>query len=114
MTRKLKILGPYTPEHEGPYAIDTPQAAEPHWIEVNIHCIVDGVAFVTTENAEGPWCIFVSCIMNAKEVPQPREFWIIAGTPCSTFEHAETIRCAAGWKEGAVIHVREVLPGEGE
>ncbi|MGG6429477.1 hypothetical protein ACQ5TV_05785 [Acetobacter ghanensis] len=112
--KKLEILGPYTLEHEGPYAIDSAINAEVLFVKVNIHCIVDGIAFVTTEDRDGPWCVKTSHLMNAREVPVAREFWVneYAGGGLSVYsskEEAENYKVCLRRR----IHVREVLPGEG-
>lgn len=116
---KLEVIGPYTPEHEGPYAIDSAMSAEVLFVKVNIHCIVDGIAFITTEDRDGPWCVKTAHLLNAREVPVAREFWDVVGR-VSGFIHYRFNSPGDAmdlWRKCAdqteIIHVREVLPGEG-
>ncbi|WP_215762233.1 hypothetical protein [Acetobacter sp. P1H12_c] len=114
---KLEIIGPYTPEHPGPYIIDSAMSSDVRLVQVTVHCIVDGVAFVTTEDRDGPWCARTSDLMNAREVPVAREFWVneYAGGGLS-LAHPSLGRAAANRRtDGSfirTIHLREVLPGD--
>lgn len=115
MTTKLEIIGPYTPEHEGPYAIDSAMSEEALWIKANVHCVVDRIAFVTTEDRDGPWCTQVSNLMNAREVPVAREFWINEFKDGVSYVYPteeEASRILHGFGFIRTIHVREVLEGE--
>lgn len=108
---KLEIIGPYAPEHEGPYAWGGGAVSR-----CTIHSVVQGVAFITSECIGGPFCTDISNIQNAREVPVAREFWVnkynfrelSAAYP--TKEMADSF---AGRDRVECIHVREVLPGEG-
>ncbi|AKR49755.1 hypothetical protein [Acetobacter pasteurianus] len=109
MTQRLKILGPYTPEHEGPYAFNGEVCV--------VHAVLGQLAFISRpESNEG----FIACLLdikNAEEVPQPREFWMALSNSggritCTSPEQAHQAFTPEYRKE--VIHVREVLPGEGE
>ncbi|GCD60899.1 hypothetical protein NBRC3280_3469 [Acetobacter pasteurianus NBRC 3280] len=117
MTQKLKILGPYTPEHEGPYAFNGEVCV--------VHAVLGQLAFISRpESNEG----FIACLLdikNAEEVPQPREFWFneylrAGGSAVLSFVHETETKATneradyptLNWIK--TIHVREVLPGEGE
>lgn len=126
MTQKLKILGSYTPEHKGPFC-----TREGKPVEVKIR---DGrgcyavYGYIGDEQSISAWTadgriIYDSKrpsphdLMNAEEVPQPREFWMAFSTSggritCRSPEEAHQVFAPEYRKE--VIHVREVLPGEGE
>ena len=110
MTTKLEILGPYTPEHEGPYV----------WVKGNpvrcvVHAVVGDSAFITAEGKARPFLTGVSYIRNAKEIPVAREFWLIGGNTYTTKEEAvrrqEELLVRYSSKM-CIIHVREVLTGD--
>ena len=110
---KLEIIGPYTPEHEGPFVL---LCGDSQPIQCDVHSVVEGSAFVTSEYmGRTPFIASIHNIKNAREVPVAREFWVneYAGGGLSVYlakEDAEKYRvCLLG-----TIHVREVLPGEGE
>ncbi|MCP1202296.1 hypothetical protein [Acetobacter oryzoeni] len=113
MTKKLKILGPYTPDHDGPYA----------WITGHpklcvVHSVVDNVAFITVLGERNTFtCNTFACsvdyIRNAEEVPEAREFWVLGGLIFLNKGEATRIHDNA-MPRSELIHVREVLPGEGE
>ncbi|ANA12893.1 hypothetical protein [Acetobacter oryzifermentans] len=119
-SKKLKILGPYTPEHEGPYV----------WVEhtptvCTVHAVVRDLAFITADGRSFPFLTARSNIRNAEEVPEAREFWIneyrcgdgsiSASRPRETeCEAARECQELPNWDWVRTIHVREVLPGEGE
>lgn len=108
---KLEIIGPYTQEHEGPYAWGDTTVSH-----CDVHSVVKGVAFVTSERIGGPFCTGIDNVRNACEVPVAREFWVnkykfrelSAAYPtkgmADSFSGRDRVEC---------IHVREVLPGEG-
>lgn len=114
--KKLEIIGPYTPEHPGPYIIDSAMSSDARFVKVDIHCIVDGVAFVTTEDRDGPWCARTSDLMNAREVPVASEFWINESYNGEyvLFEDKSNAILSSDYQENhkRTIHVREVMPGE--
>ncbi|NSL93881.1 hypothetical protein [Acetobacter syzygii] len=110
---KLEILGPYTPEHEGPFAL---LCGVNQPIECNVHSVVEGSAFVTSEYmGRTPFIASVHNIKNAREVPVAREFWVneYAGGGLSVYASKEE---AKNYKVclRRTIHVREVMPGESE
>ena len=110
---KLEIIGPYTPEHEGPFA----------WIlgypkKCLVHSIVEGVAFITADGQDKPFLTNVCFIRNACEVPVAREFWVNEyagkdGLFHNIFENEATANRHKADTFLRTIHVREVLPGEG-
>ena len=68
MTTKLEIIGPYTPDHPGPFA----------WIrgypkKCLVHSVVEGVAFITADEQQRPFLTRARFIRNAREVRVPRE-----------------------------------------
>lgn len=122
---KLQILGPYTPEHEGPFCT---RDGNP----VRVITRTDGsaefpvVGLVADDAGPMAWDDVGSFfgkgqrdeldLMNAREVPAAREFWVNEyhdgfGTPKLTEQSAKDT-AAHGFIR--TIHVREVLPGEGE
>lgn len=119
---KLEIIGPYTPDHEGPYVYIIDGFLEPEMCKVLFSTSI--VALVETEGFHKPFALDVSNIRNAREVPVAREFWINefrdgCGKICHTENHEKQ---SDAYKEKAelpdwdwvrTIHVREVLPGEG-
>ncbi|MBS0966163.1 hypothetical protein JK165_08700 [Acetobacter okinawensis] len=123
---KLEIIGPYTPEHEGPF------------------CTRDGVVveIMTKKDRNGKVLGYVGDrkdltewetagqfdptrmsdteydLMNAREVPVAREFWVneFKGGLFSEAHTSADDAMGASIGMGAfirTIHVREVLPGEG-
>lgn len=122
MTWKLKILGPYTPDHNGPFCTRDKVPVE---IAIKKDRNGNSWGYIGDDTSLTEWqpkgqfdptrmSDSSYDLMNAEEVPFPRELWIIGTTACTTKDRAETIRCAAGFPHAAIIHVREVLPGEGE
>lgn len=112
MTQKLKLLGPYAPDHKGPYAWITGYPTK-----CVVHSVVDNVAFITVTGGSNPFICSVDYIRNAKEVPAPREFWIneYPDGGLTLFERFEAARDdVEGSENTRTIHVREVLSGEGE
>lgn len=134
MTQKLKILGPYTPEHEGPF------------------CTRDGLkARIICRDRYGDWSVVALVsdgegesvrlysergryssradnsldLMNAVEVPVAQEFWLnefkrADGHIGFSYAHDTELKAInerhelENWNWTRTIHVREVLPGEGE
>ncbi|ASL39287.1 MULTISPECIES: hypothetical protein [Acetobacter] len=134
MTKKLKILGPYTPDHEGPFCtrdgrpvrIITRAGGSEKYPVV---AIIDGCDLAGSFEADGSVISIVrpkpDDLMNAEEVPEAREFWINeyrrgdgsigASRPRETeCEAARECQELPHWNWVRTIHVREVLPGEGE
>ena len=111
MTTKLEIIGPYTPDHDGPYVWSKGTMSR-----CTIHSIVQGVAFITPEHIGSPLCTDLDSIMNAREVRVPREFWINEYEEDLSTTH-RSLEAALSFLEGSqtfarTIHVREVLEGE--
>lgn len=108
---KLEILGPYTPEHEGPWAVKYGEV-----YEYFVHAVVNGVAFVTTPADDRPGIISIDLVKNARKVPVAREFWVNeydnAGPVLAydSLEKAERGRRTDG-SFIRTIHVREALKG---
>lgn len=124
---KLEIIGPYTPEHEGPFCTRDGRAARIICTDRrsrNGHSIVALVDGADNEmnlafDAQGKYCLG-DCsldLMNAREVPVAREFWVNEYRNGAWSGVFETEGKATEWKGSynylRTIHVREVLPGEG-
>ena len=132
MEKKLEIIGPYTPEHEGPFCT---RDGKP----VRLLTKTEGVSgfpvvgFINnathpavwdTEGKiyylnRGPNFEAESDLMDAREVPVAREFWVneFAGVvPKNAVAHRFE-RDARSFEDDPcylrTIHVRGVLPGEG-
>lgn len=116
MTTKLEIIGPYTPEHEGPFCTrdKTP-------VEILTKKDRNGSVLGYQGDSKNltEWCgngqfdktrmsDTAYDLMNAREVPAAREFWIYEDRIFTTEEEAKRY---AYWTH-QIIHVREVLPGE--
>ena len=121
---KLEIIGPYTPEHEGPFCTREGQS-------VRLLTKTDGskkfpiVGYVDENNRPTCWRdngyylgrdeTYETDLMNACEVSMTQELWVnkyINGVliPYDNIESAE--RSAKGNDFIRTIHVREVMPGE--
>lgn len=125
--KKLEIIGPYTPEHEGPFCTRDGQA-------IRLITRSEGqpefpiVGIVGTNTGARVWDNAGSFfgkgmrdgldLMNAREVPVAREIWVNEYTTdvkrftYSSLEQAERNRRRDGTFI-RTIHFREVLPGEG-
>lgn len=133
--KKLEIIGPYTPEHEGPFCTRGGRV-------VRLITKTEGapgvpiVGFI--DNAKHPAIWFgdgrsypsagssLECesdLMSAREVPVVREFWLNEfkrGDGCVVISYAHHTELQAinerheleNWNWARTIHVREVLPGE--
>ena len=129
---KLEIIGPYTPEHEGPFC-----TREGKPVELKIR---DGrgcyaaYGYIGDEQSISAWTADGKIIydsktqsphdlMNAEEVPEAREFWIneyrrADGSKGTSYTHEtehEAVRERyelPNWDWVRTIRVREVLPGE--
>ncbi|GAN72150.1 hypothetical protein ASY01nite_14370 [Acetobacter syzygii] len=124
---KLEIIGPYTPEHEGPFCTRDGRAARIICTDrksSNGHSIAalvdDGDQEMNRAfNTQGKYCLSDRDfdLMNAREVPVAREFWVNEYTYGVPGPLHFTEESAAEWGTGTpfirTIHVREVLPGEG-
>ena len=113
---KLEIIGPYTPEHEGPYVWGNSKL-----LPCTVHAVVQGRAFVTSKCVAAPFITAVENIHNAREVPVAREFWVNEYAEMSgdgfwfnVFSDKSTAKRSKTDTYIRTIHVREVLPGEDE
>ena len=130
---KLEIIGPYTPEHEGPFCTRDGRAVRVLCSDMqNDYSIVaivtdnDGKETVSTFLNGGRFsatgCDRDRDLMNAREVPVAREFWVNeyesrhGNKICLAYETPDdAMGCSIGQADFIrTIHVREVLPGEGE
>ena len=124
MSKKLKIIGPYTPEHKGPFCTRDGNF-------VRLLTRTDGsedypiVGFISNEATPLCWTDRGFCfasgsknaldLMNAVEVPVAREFWLNEyswgfGPLKTNLEDALQTRDLCQFIR--TIHVREVLPEE--
>lgn len=121
--KKLEIIGPYTPEHEGPfcsvsaYIYPVDLRMRDGRGEFPLKGYFDGCDSLSEWRADGTSPHF-GPLMNAREVPVAREFWDVVGKG-SGYVHCRFNNSddAMGfWRKCAdqteIIHVREVLPGE--
>jgi hypothetical protein len=124
--KKLEIIGPYTPEHEGPFCTrdgkpvriictDRKSRATPKCMivalvddgdqELNLAFEKDGRHCTGGTNYD---------LMNAREVPVAREFWIVDyGSGKTQIHNSLSGAVMEKTERASIIHVREVLPGEG-
>ena len=126
MTKKLKILGPYTPDHPGPFCT---RRREP--VDLKIRDGRGNLSLIGYVGEEGDLSYWPKDgryddtgmsdtefdLMNAEEAPVAREFWLVGCNMYETREAAEDYianihRITLSRLE--IIHVREVLPGDGE
>lgn len=125
MTKKLEIVGPYAPGHEGPFCTRDGQAvrlitrSEGHPEFPIVGIVENDTGALVWDNAGsffGRGQRDSLDLMNAREVPVAREFWVneyrtgLVGQIHSTKELAEA------WDTGEdfirTIHFREVPPGD--
>lgn len=112
--KKLEIIGPYTPEHEGPFSFSGEECL--------VHATLGTQAFISRPESDKGFIANTFDIMNAREVPVAREFWVNEyKTERGNNAHLahETPDDAMGYSIGRgdfirIIHVREVMPGDGE
>lgn len=131
--KKLEIIGPYTPEHEGPFCTRD-------GVPVRLLTRTEGteeypiVGYVGGDSEPVVWDEYgyyfdldqpdENDIMNAREVPVAREFWLNEfkrGDGHIGVSHAHDTELQAinerheraNWNWTRTIHVREVLPGDG-
>lgn len=118
---KLQILGPYTPDHEGPFCTRDGRNIEVKFKdgrgEYPVNGYIEDDITLTTWDINGSYhgteC--VSDLMNAREVPVLRVFWV------NEYDNGNLVVYDKPEKAQEfqvcllrTIHVREVLPGEGE
>ncbi|GBQ10464.1 hypothetical protein [Acetobacter cerevisiae] len=124
---KLEIIGPYTPEHEGPFCTRDGRPIRIVCSDmkngspiIGIISNEDGVEAPCNYSADGKATYGKAPhsldLMNAREAPVAREFWVnkykfreLSGAyptkgMADSFSGRDRVEC---------IHVREVLPGEG-
>ena len=128
MTKKLKIIGPYTPEHPGPFCT---RDGKPARVLCNGMKNENSIVTIVEMDEEHETVIvfreggrFSQCnpshdldLMNAEEVPVAREFWIVEyfSGNISAFENKADSQIEEQTKSYLrTIHVREVLPGDAE
>lgn len=125
MKTKLEIVGPYTPEHEGPFC--TREKVPVELMFRNGRGVYPVAGYIgdhtriTEWSESGAYYVDDQCdnpkdLMNAREVPVAREFWIneytdMISVPYIRKDAAQAGMCAENYIR--TIHVREVLPGEG-
>ena len=125
---KLEPIGPYTPEHEGPFCTREGIPVELKFRDGRGAYPVGGYmgeedeAITTWSNCGAYNTTFLVLhrkdLMNAREVPVAREFWVNEYTgivPKNAVAHRDE-RDARSFEDDPcylrTIHVREVLPGE--
>lgn len=122
---KLEIIGPYTPEHEGPFCTRDGRAARVLCSDMKNEWSI--VAIVLDGNGEETVSCFLAGgkfsatgldrdrdLMNAREVPVAREFWIVDyGSGKTQIHNSLSGAVMEKTERASIIHVREVLPGEG-
>ncbi|MFT8367512.1 MAG: hypothetical protein ABF646_02045 [Acetobacter papayae] len=105
---KLEIIGPYTPEHEGPHLFNGEECL--------VHGTLGTQAFISRPESDRGFIVNTFDLMNAREVPVVREFFVneyswgyggLYGTQGGT----QPGRVDSGFVR--TVHLREVLPGEG-
>ncbi|AXH72253.1 MAG: hypothetical protein [Caudoviricetes sp.] len=118
---KLEIIGPYTPEHEGPFCLDDKNKTP---VELKIR---DGrgeyplAGYIGYDDILRQWRVdgknfTYGFLMNAREVPVAREFWVNEytwGLGDIKKTHFDAVRQRSQTDFIRTIHVHEVLPGEG-
>ena len=126
MTKKLKILGPYTPEHPGPFCT---RDGKPARVLCNGMKNENSIVTIVEMDEEHETVIVFReggrfsqydpshdlDLMNAEEVPVAREFWLVGCNVYETQESAEDYIAAIHritLSRLEIIHVREVLPEE--
>lgn len=121
---KLEIIGPYTPEHDGPFCTRDRRAArvlcsdmKNEWSIVAIVLDDNGIETVSTFLDGGKFSKTGldrdRDLMNAREVPVAREFWIAVSRNGHriAFKTKREAELSRGYGLSP-IHVREVLPGD--
>ncbi|QOF94265.1 hypothetical protein IFJ82_09905 [Novacetimonas hansenii] len=106
---KLEIIGPYTPEHEGPYLFSGEECL--------VHGTLGTQAFISRPESDRGFIVNTFDLMNAREVPVAREFWINRyphDDSYYVYKSEDDARESLARTIGHTIHVREVLPGDGE
>lgn len=128
MTKKLKIIGPYTPEHPGPFCTREGRPVRVLCRDAKSEYSI-GALILGGNNREALYAFrdngrismlgveHPDDLMNAEEVPVAREFWLAGNNIYTSKEDAEDY-CGGLYKLTMsrldIIHVREVLPGGGE
>ena len=127
---KLEIISPYTPEHEGPFC--TRDGSPVEVITVKGRGLKRILGYIGDEDTiaewreDGTYLLGVKTpfdIMNAREVPVAREFWLnefklADGHIGFSYAHDTELKAInerhelENWNWTRTIHVREVLPGE--
>ena len=122
MKTKLEIIGPYTPDHEGPFCTECGMPVR--ILCVNRSGVFPIIGLLTVGNEEriveftdlGIGIDKGIDLMNAREVRVPREFWINESYNGEyvLFEDKSNAILSSDYQENhkRTIHVREVLEGE--
>lgn len=122
---KLEIIGPYTPEHEGPFCTRGGNPVELKFRDGRGKRPAGGYIAdlhgITVWRSNGRYVddtVEDSLdLMNAREVPIAREFWINRyphNNSYYLYTSEDEARDKLSHPIGHTIHVREVLPGDGE
>lgn len=124
---KLEILGPYTPEHDGPFCTRDGKPVRVLCSDMKNEWSI--VAIVLDGNGEETVSCFLAGgkfsttgldrdrdLMNAREVPAAREFWVneYAGGSFGRLHDSalEAVKTGINSTFIRTIHVREVLSGD--
>ncbi|KAB8122427.1 hypothetical protein D3W54_14645 [Komagataeibacter medellinensis] len=102
---KLEIIGPYTPEYEGPFSFNGEKCL--------VHGTLGTQVFISRPESDKGFIVNTFDIRNVREVPVAREFWVVGGLMFKDEKEARRIHANA-MTRSELIHVREVLPGDGE
>ena len=122
---KLEVIGSYTQDHTGPFCTRDGKAARVICRD-RAGCQFPVIALVCEGEYES--CVSYSAagkrrngwssnhdLMNAREVPVAREFWISTNTNGLVIAYdSERLSELNRSNYSRTIHVREVLPGDGE
>lgn len=114
---KLEIIGPYTPEHEGPFCTRDGMPVDLRIRdgrgEYRLIGYIGERTVAATWGRDGEYVIGLypspKDLMNAREVPVAREWYLFFG---AIFDTKEKAIQRAGGDFSSIIHVREVMPGE--
>ena len=123
---KLKIIGPYTPEHEGPFCTRDGRPIRIVCSDMKNDFPILGI--ISNENGVETYCNYSADgkiplgkvlrsldLMNAREVPVAREFWISTNEKGLVIAYdSDRLSELNRAVYSHTIHGREVLPGDGQ